>query len=71
MLGIEISDKMYQLLGHMKYHYALASKTFAVAHFITYSTNFPQSSLPYTNNSQGNHYTMQMMLFIVNLTILP
>ena len=39
-----------------------------MAHFITYGTNFPQSSMLHTNNSQDNRYTMQLMLFIDNLT---
>ena len=69
MFEEKICDKKYQLLGDMKYHHVWASKMFPVAHFITYGTNFPQSSKPNTNNSQGNHYTMQLMLFIDNLTI--
>ena len=60
----------HQLLERIKYHHALASKRFPVAHFITYGTNFPQYSMPLTTNSQGNHYTMQLMLFIDNLTII-
>ena len=56
----------HQLQRHIKYH-ALASKRFAVAHFITYGTNFPQYSMPHTNNSPGNHFTMQLMLIIDNL----